>query len=171
MLEARFRRGMNIVLGINFIVGISSVFLLERMTPAISDISTKDRMMLETAEALASVASGENHADSEARNLLTKHLEKLRDLDTEVKEDLSEAQFLATGGAWAIVFLSLLGILLGKLLEGQILRRNILPVSEICLILNEWKQGNRLRRIHVTEASDELRKASLTLNELLDKSL
>ncbi|MBI2602597.1 MAG: hypothetical protein HYW48_06040 [Deltaproteobacteria bacterium] len=171
MLEKHFKRGMNFVLGINFIVGISCVFLLERMTPAISDLSEKDRMIMEIVEEMVSVVSKDEKADSNTLGLLTKNLQNLRSLDAAMKEDLHEARLFATGGAWAIVFLALLGFLLGKLLEGQILRRNITPVSEMCLILNEWRQGNRLRRMHVTEASEELRQASATLNTLLDEHL
>ena len=79
------------------------------------------------------------------------------------------AQRVGTAGAWAMVILGLLGVLLAVAVFRRLLRRLLHPLGELDETLRAAVRGDRHRRTHVEEAPDDLRRLAADLNSLLDQ--
>ncbi|MFW7379249.1 MAG: hypothetical protein ACOH5I_10610 [Oligoflexus sp.] len=88
--------------------------------------------------------------------------------DAMIKAD-EDARFLAIAGGWAIVGLTIIGLLASNRFFHQVQQQAIAPMMEICRGLNDWEQGNRLRRFQSAKSSKDLRRAQQSLNAILDR--
>lgn len=81
------------------------------------------------------------------------------------------AERLGLGGSWAVVLLSLIGIAASILVYYALLRRVVTPLTELCVTLRDWRDGNFLRRCEPVDATPEIKNAMTIVNQLFDERL
>lgn len=82
-----------------------------------------------------------------------------------------EAQRLGVAGAWAVVLLGLLGLLLATFFVRRLVRRLLRPLAELQQTLAAAAGGDARRRALVERAPLELLQMAAALNALLDRGL
>jgi PAS domain-containing protein len=107
--------------------------------------------------------------DAVARAEVTHALRRLGSVNREaVRRADDEARRLSKAGAWAGVFLGLVGVALGLLLYREARRQVLSPLEELCGVARAYRGGERHRRARVPAASPELAEIVVAFNRLLD---
>lgn len=76
--------------------------------------------------------------------------------------------FFSIAGGWAIVGLTLVGYLIGRMSLTNLNKGALQPMAEICVVLNDWEAGNNLRRINTSRVTGDMRRSQEIINRLLD---
>lgn len=107
--------------------------------------------------------------DPEARREVLLALQALGEINrgAAVEAD-QEAKRLGVSGAWAVVFLGLIGFAWGVLALRRFRRRVTLPVLELHQVLEAHRTGASLRRCHHGDSVRELDDIQREVNHLLD---
>lgn len=99
---------------------------------------------------------------------LRNDLWELGDINRESMLDANaQAQRLGTAGAWALVFLGLLGMVFSLALMRRARAKLIDPVYEVGSVLDAFRAGDRHRRFHATGGSVEFREIAEVVNQLV----
>lgn len=88
---------------------------------------------------------------------------------TEMRGRQEEAKFLSQTGAWSLGFLVLITLLLQLILRARILNQLINPMRLMCKVINDYSKGNKLRRYHYLNCSEDVKTAGHSLNKILDR--
>jgi PAS domain-containing protein len=99
---------------------------------------------------------------------LRNDLWELGDINRESMLDANaQAQRLGTAGAWALVFLGLLGMVFSLALMRRARAKLINPVYEVGAVLDACRAGDSHRRFHATGGSVEFRGIAEVVNQLV----
>jgi PAS domain-containing protein len=97
-------------------------------------------------------------------------LARLGDLNRNaMREADGAAQRLGTAGAWAVVFLGLVGMLISGITVRRLQRRVLAPIAEMARAVAAYREGDRARRCTNADATDELALIMASLNDLFDR--
>jgi PAS domain-containing protein len=108
--------------------------------------------------------------DPEARATLRAELWQLGDINRESMLDAnSRAKRLGTAGAWALVFLGLIGVVCSLALMRRARVKLINPVYEIGAVLDACRAGDIHRRFNPSGASAEFREIAEVVNLLVSE--
>jgi PAS domain-containing protein len=106
--------------------------------------------------------------DPQALALLRAELWQLGDINRQSMLDANaRAQRLGTAGAWALVFLGLIGVVFSIALLRRARGKLINPVYEIGSVLDACRGGDRHRRYNPAGASTEFREIAEVVNLLV----
>jgi PAS domain-containing protein len=127
---------------------------------------SEERPAIETLERLGpSALAGEASARRDAIAALAALGEVNRNAMAEADTDAGR---LASAGAWAAVFLGLLGLIASGVTIHRLELRMLVPLAEITRTVVAHRSGDRRRRCATALASGELELVMTTLNELFD---
>lgn len=79
------------------------------------------------------------------------------------------AQRMGTAGAWAAVFISVLGFLVSLVVIRRLRRSIVEPLAELYATLEAARKGDRFRRCTGLNAPPEIRRIFHAVNEMLDE--
>lgn len=122
----------------------------------------------EIERALAEVVNGELPAREEAVRGLLKLISINREAMVKADED---AKRLGTAGAWAAVFLALVGFACSVVVVSGIRQRILSPVEDLSATLEAARHGDLHRRCKKWSSPAEVRTALTEVNKLLDERL
>lgn len=89
---------------------------------------------------------------------------------TDMKKKETKAKTISLTGAWGLGFLLLFSIGIQMILRTKILNGIIYPLENITSLLQDYKNGNKMRRyIDKKEDLPEIKKTGNLINSILDK--
>jgi hypothetical protein len=107
--------------------------------------------------------------DGGARREAAEALRRLGSLNRSAMQEAdTAAQRLGTAGAWAALFLGVMGMVISGVTIRRLQRRVLAPIAEIARAIAAHREGDRARRCSRGDATDELALIMATLNELFD---
>lgn len=129
----------------------------------------EERPVLEALErALPAALEGDTEARRQAvdsvRQLLRTNREAMHTVDR-------EARRLGAAGAWTAVFVGFLSFLLSVSVVVRLQKRFVRPLVDLHQVLEEARQGDRLRRCRLLDAPSEVSQVTRAVNRLLDERL
>ncbi len=95
-------------------------------------------------------------------------LETARLFDKEWEKSFKNYRNSILGGGWTIALISIAGLLCLVYFNAMIQRTMILPLVELIKCMNEWKEGNSLRRCKSPLAGQDVHRMMDILNETMD---
>jgi hypothetical protein len=97
------------------------------------------------------------------RELLVLNVEDMKTKQRKVRK-------LGLGGTWALALVLILLVGFQLFFRQRIFTTLVNPVGELCLVLKEYYNGNKLRRFYSADASKDIQEAGRLLNDLLDSN-
>lgn len=137
-------------------------------------LEAAERNVTETEEIpilgeIRAAAGGVFAGDTEARLLVVGLLRDLGEVNRNALERADrEARRLADAGAWAAVFLTVLGFVFVLYVANRVDRRFVMPILEVSTALTRVRQGDPFRRCSVRSDSPEIQGIADDVNRLLD---
>ena len=109
-------------------------------------------------------AGARGRAVTAAHDLIRINREAMLEADADAKR-------LGTAGAWTAVFLGFLSFLLSVFVVVRLQKRFVGPLMELHDVLEDSREGDRLRRCRLADAPREVVQVSEAVNRLLDERL
>ncbi|HEY6729249.1 MAG TPA: hypothetical protein VI197_34800 [Polyangiaceae bacterium] len=123
-------------------------------------------------EALARALPAAFEGDTEARRQAVDSVRQLLQTNREAMYAVDrEARRMGAAGAWTAVFVGFLSFLLSVSAVVRLQKRFVRPLVELHQVLEEARQGDRLRRCRLTDAPSEVSQVTQAVNRLLDERL
>ncbi len=117
-------------------------------------------------------ASGRDLSEPSTRQNIVEALHELGRINREsMREADVFAKRLGTAGAWAAVFLGVLGFILSVLAVRRLSRRILSPLDELSATVHAHAGGDPHRRCYLEDAPEELRQVGETINAFIDDAV